>query len=50
MGKREKLADEALADLDRIFPGDKKADLPVRGYTTDNRGPLIPKADPKRKR
>lgn len=51
MGKRDRLADEAQADLDRIFgENTRKADLPVKGYTTDNRGPLIPKGDPRRKR
>jgi hypothetical protein len=49
MGKREKLADEAQADLDRVFPGSKRGPLPVRGYTTDGRGPLIPPGDPKTK-
>jgi hypothetical protein len=50
MSKRDKLADEAQADLDRIFPNTARAELPERGYTEDNRGPLIPKGDPKRRR
>ncbi len=41
MGKRETAADEAVNDLDRIFPGTRRAGLPDRRYIGE-RGPLVP--------